>query len=454
VAGTVLLTGLTWVALQPAQYRVSASVLMSAPVALDAEAAQADIQAVAIQRRILLGERVIAGTLDRFNAGSGQSLGRPELAGMLDVTPLPDTNLVEMSAQGPQAEHLPLLVNDWIDVYLELRAEEVSASKALTEQRVDGEMRGLDRKLAEARSALASYREQHSIVSAERQENEILSRLEGLNTSLNTAREEEVKARAHLQTLEEAIRNGERVVPGDEQRALERLETELQTLRGEMSALERRYTDQYIDRQPQYRAIRERIAALAQEVAAAYADGQATEIADARQAYAAARQTVRELDQQLSEQQRVASEFSGVFATYRSLVADLERLEEMYREWQARIVQVELRDVEKYPPVDVVDRPPAEAERIGPDYVLLIGGVLLAALAAGIGAVWLYAFLAPKRETPAYVTLSGVHLYPGETGGGITYQGSQQPRLPPEQRERLLTEASDSVDDPPKAREE
>lgn len=442
VAGTVLVAGLIWVALQPAVYRVSASVLMSAPVALDAEAAEADIQTVAIQRRILLGERVITGTRDRFNTGSGQSLRRTELTSMLDVMPLPDTNLVEMSAQGPQGEYLPLLVNDWIDVYLELRAEEVSASKALTEARVESEMRGLDLKLEEARSALASYREEHGIISAERQENEILSRLEGLNTSLNTAREEEVKARAHLQTLEAAIRNGEPVVPGDEQRALDRLETELQTLQAEMAALERRYTLQYIDRQPQYRAMRERIEALEQEVAAAYASGQATELADARQAYAAAEQTVRDMEQQLAEQQQVASQFSGVFATYRSLVADLERLEELYREWQARIVQVEVRDFDKYPPVDVVDRPPAEAERIGPDYLMLVGAVLLAALTAGIGAVWLYGFLAPKRETPAYVTLSGVHLYPGETEAGIAYQGSQQPQLP-EQRERLLTEASD-----------
>jgi hypothetical protein len=32
-------------------------------------------------------------------------------------------------------------------------------------------------------------------------------------------------------------------------------------------------------------------------------------------------------------------------------------------------------------------------------------------------AVWLQGLLSPQRDQPAYVTLSGVHLYPQEVSG-------------------------------------
>ena len=55
--------------------------------------------------------------------------------------------------------------------------------------------------------------EQHEIISVERQENEVLARLDGLNKALNNAIEEEAKTRAYLDTLREAITRGAQVVP-------------------------------------------------------------------------------------------------------------------------------------------------------------------------------------------------------------------------------------------------
>ena len=58
MAGLTLLAGVIFTLLQPLVYRSSATVLMSAPSAIDAEVAAADIQSVAIQRKILLGEDI------------------------------------------------------------------------------------------------------------------------------------------------------------------------------------------------------------------------------------------------------------------------------------------------------------------------------------------------------------------------------------------------------------
>ncbi len=132
---------------------------------------------------------------------------------LLRVDPVPDTNLVEMSAQGSDGELLPQVVDTWIDVYLAARAEDIEQRKAQTLLVVQDELDGLAIKLEQARAALDDYREKHEIISVERQENEVLARLDGLNKALNNAIEEEAKTRAYLDTLREAITGGAQVVP-------------------------------------------------------------------------------------------------------------------------------------------------------------------------------------------------------------------------------------------------
>ena len=55
VGGITLALGVVWTLLQTPVYRSSATVLMSAPRAVDAAISEADVQNVAIQRTILLG---------------------------------------------------------------------------------------------------------------------------------------------------------------------------------------------------------------------------------------------------------------------------------------------------------------------------------------------------------------------------------------------------------------
>ena len=65
-SGAVLLLGLFWTLLQPVVYRSSATVLMSAPAVIDAVVSEANIQNVAIQRTILLGEEITGRVLDQM----------------------------------------------------------------------------------------------------------------------------------------------------------------------------------------------------------------------------------------------------------------------------------------------------------------------------------------------------------------------------------------------------
>ena len=84
--------------------------------------------------------------------------------------------------------------------------------------------------------------------------------------------------------------------------------------------------------------------------------GKSVVLTEAENNYAAAQQTVREIRTQLAEQKKQAAAFTAKFAEHDALKTDLEGLEQLYRETQERLVQIETSQKEKYPQVTVIDR--------------------------------------------------------------------------------------------------
>jgi polysaccharide biosynthesis transport protein len=424
----IIVIGALWLLFRSPVYVSTASVLMSAPTAVDDASAPADAEHVAIQQRILMGEDVIGATRQALEQ-NGLVLSNTGLIAMLGVLPVEDTNLVEMAAQGEAKEQLPKIVNQWIDSYLAVRVEHVEDARILTQQQVTHEMQGLSAQLGEARESLALFRRDNGIISVERQENEVLSQLEGLSLALNRAREEDVKAQASLDSLEQAAERGERVISQESATRVAGLETELKALQAEMAELNRQFTPSYIERQPGNRIKMDRIAQLQREVTAALDVGRRDELGRARQQKAVSAKAVEDLELRLRQHQQIAAEFSDTLATYRAMVVDLEQLEELHRARQSRLAEVELIDARQYPEVSVVQRPAAQAERIGLSLWLQLVLLLAVALVAAVLVVCLYLFLLPKPPRSPYVTLEGVHLYQGEAPGLIASQAQRAAQL-------------------------
>ncbi|WP_431066135.1 GumC family protein [Methylotuvimicrobium sp.] len=410
---SALFIGLAYNYSRPAIYRSTATLLTSAMTAIDQASETADIQHVAIQRQILLGRELLDETLKRLEITHPQAnLTLEDVKEILQVQSLPDTQLVEMQAEGEMPEILSALINTWIDVYLDARAAEIESSKGKTIQIVKDELDELEIKIEQARNALIEFRNEHDIASTERQENTVLAKLTGLTAALNNANEAEVKAKARLEAVEKAIEEGQAVVPTQDQRSLDQLEQRLQQLREKLAEFDKRYTREYLARQPSMRFIPEEIKKLEKEIAAKQQYGTRIVHTDAMQEYQAAKMTLDRIRQQLEDHKRMASEFSSRFAQHESLKADLDGLEKIYRETQERLVQIETRPVEKYPQVTVIDRAFLARDPISPNYnrdtvIIVIGSVML-----GLFGVWLAEFLHPPRKKQADFDLSGLSTYP------------------------------------------
>jgi len=422
---------------RPAIYRSSATLLASAMTAIDRESDAADIQHVAIQKQILLGHELVAETLSRLKAstttGPLQHLTAQDIQNFLTVEPVTETNLVEIRAEGTDPEFLPLLINTWVDVYLDARAEDIKKLTGNTTRIIEDELKGLVEKINSKRNELEIFRKINDISSTGREENEPLARLNGLNESLNKASEDEVKAEANLDAVKLAIARNQAVVPDQEQGSLQDLEKRLQELREKLAEFDKRFTRDYLDKQPTLKIIPEQIKKLEAEIKDKREYGEKIVLTEAENNFAAAQQTVKEIRAQLDEHKKQAAAFTSKFTEHEALKTDLEGLEKLYRETQERLVQIETSQKEKYPQVAVINRAYRSTIPVRPDYSRDALIALIGSLFAGLFTVWIFDYLTRKQEQPSPITLSGIHMYNPAVANGLTYQ--QTAAQPIEQRQ-------------------
>jgi uncharacterized protein involved in exopolysaccharide biosynthesis len=411
---------------RPAIYRSAATLLTSAMTAIDRESTPADAQHVAIQKQILLGRELVAETLSRLNASASSDavlkLTPNDIQNFLTVEPITGTNLVEIRAEGTEPNFLPLLVNTWVDVYQDARAEDIKKLTDDTSRLIKDELTGLAEKINTKRTELEDFRKINEISSTGRDENEPLARLNGLNDSLNKANEDVVKAKANLDAIKSAIARDQAVVPDQEQGNLQDLERRLQELREKLADFDKRYTRDYMAKQLKYNPLPEEIKKLEAEIKNKRDYGKKIVMTEAENNYAAAQQTIKAIHAQLDEQKKQAAVFSSKFAEHEALKADLEGLEQLNRETQERLVQIETSQREKYPQVTVINRAYPSTDPVRPNYsrdglIALVGSLL-----SGLFAVWIFDYLTRKQEQPPTITLSGIHMYNPTVKDLLNYQ--------------------------------
>ena len=422
-------------------YESRATLLTSAKTAIDQMSDAADIQHVAIQRQRLLSDALLVGVTQKLAVSGLPALNPQQIREYLQVRPIADTNLVEMVAQGAEPELLPALINHWVTSYTEARELEILNNRDATTAQLSTQIDEMQERLDASRDALTEFRRQHDIVSAEREENAALSRLSGLNKSLNKAFEAETVAESELESLREAIARKEQFVPEQQRGKLRAMEKERKQLQTRLAALDLRYTREYLALQPTLSVIPGRIEELERAIGALKASGSLQVLDEARQRSAAAKLTRASLEQQLAEHKQKVSEFTAIFDRHRALQRDLENLEKLNRTAQSRLLKVQTSQVEKYPQVDVVASPHAQAQRIGPPHgrdTLIVMGL---ALLAGLFAVWLARFLQPAPATTT-VTVTGAPLGEHER---LAYQAAEREALE-QQRQLALAQDAEAID--------
>ena len=417
----------SYIFLQPAVYSSKATVLTVAPTGIDEVSAEKDTQHVVIQKQILIGQSLLEQTVQYLKEqNSSSQLTVDDLKAMLSVEPVAETNLVQLLAEGGQPPILQQAVNAWIAVYLKIRAHYISETTEKATAAISKEIVLLEQQVDHDRKALETFRLTHDILSEQSADNQAHARLQGLNQSLNLALEEEVKTKAKLDTVRGALAEGKAVVPDNDSQALADMMQRAQQLREKVAGFQSQFTPEYIQLNPKLHTVVEQLAELEAKIGTKIKVGSRYAIQEAENNHAAARAAVKAIKLQMDDHKQKVAEYTSQFSKYQAMQEELLKLEELLQKTRQRLIEIEVKQRQQYPQVDVVEWASLPDKPIRPNYFLESAIAFAACLSLGLFVVWIVDYLYREQGNQSAVTLSGIHLY--HDGAGRDAFGLQERR--------------------------
>lgn len=422
VFGVCALVSLGYNFLRPAIYLASARVQITPPAKLPATEAVGNTTpdpAFLLEAQMLNSRPLLEKVAARLAAqGELKALeGDPTLAlqTMLKVTPIAGTTVIELEARGAQRLLVAPLLNTLLEVY---RAQQTQAGVSLSQTelaQMREEVRVIETRVAEKTHALEALRLRANIVSGERDENQALSRVKGLGSSLSAATDREAQAEGRVRALEQAAGAGTPTPATKDNVIVLGIEQRLLQLREDWRALERQFTPQYLDMDANARALKLRIANLEQQAQEERRKGQQSALAEAREELASARATLQRLQQQLAQDKQSAQSFSRHFGEFQTLQDELRGLDQMRQAARQRLLALEASELTRKPRMQVLEAAATPESAWRPLYWRDAGIGLAASLLLGFLAVWFVEFFdrkAPAAPGPSTVILAPPWLAP------------------------------------------
>lgn len=310
----------------------------------------------------------------------------------LEATVAEGTDVVEISSRGPDAQQSAALVNALVAAYTRQLSDSHTQTTGTALVQARDEVTRLTQKVLAQRRQVEDFRLRHSIVSFEREENEVLGRVKGQTEAMTKANEKLAQAEGKLRAMTESAAAGRPIVSSSRPNAtLENMEQRASEAREELAELNRGFTAEYMAMDPRARALRTRLGELERQIVAqrqsstqtAQTD-QSAALADAREELTAARATVARTAQQASGNRVQLQRFASRFDEFRSLREALAPQEALLRDATQRLVRQETGEAARRPSVRVLEPAVAPTAPWQPQYTrdaaMVLGGALLLAL--------------------------------------------------------------------------
>jgi len=427
----------TW--LRPPEYRASARLDIT-PGTGSLRSAQAagdePMRPFLTEVQVLSSRPVLEDVAQRLR-GAGEDLsafGSDPVAAIqahLQASPVADTHVVELIANGNRPALLAPIVNAVVDVYQARLADAYRASTSETLTRADDEVKKLEETVAAKRRDVEAFRVRNNIVSLEREENDVLSRVRNLGTSLSAAQDKVAAAEGKLKALRASAESG-RPVRSRGDGAVGGLEQRVAQMQEEMRELERGFTPEYLAKDPKVVAERAKLAELERQLVAARAASRQTALGDAQDELANAQAVAARLRADMASSRQDVAQFTVRFNEYKSLQAELEGLEKAKADAIQRRAKLEASEQARMPSIRVLEAatPPLAPWR--PLYWRDTAISAASSLVLALLAMWLVELFNRPEPQPSVVLIQpqpGALRYDGPSLQALGERSAQVPRV-------------------------
>ena len=348
-----------------------------------------DLVAFLTEVRVLTSQAVLQDSVARLkNTGGLPDLGPDPVTAvqhLLRARPLAQTQVVEISAEGPNPRFLTRLLNTVAESWRD-------RATRLYQQQISGEYRDLKKQANDlhnetvaARARLNEFRETNGIPAAG-VENALAADLQNLSSSYTAALASMAKAQVRLRTLQNA---GDTAAdPSQNDPAVAALEQKVATLRDQLSNLQRRFTPQYLALDADTRSLPEQVAALDRQIVvqrtADRAASRAAELRATEEQLQTSQLQFNRLSRDISEKQNKLEEISARRIEYDALQGELERAQKLEQSMMDRVANLQATQRERAPRLDILQAAQFSAVPGTPIPTIYASISLAASLAAGL----------------------------------------------------------------------
>ena len=396
---------LTYVYTRPAEYRavtrlqISPAAVVTQPTeAKDTPAVTTDAKSFLTEVQVLTSRPLLQDVLERLKNGEGlPDLGPDPVTSaqrMLHTEPVEGTQVLELSAEGPQPEFVARLLNTVTEAYRNHIADSYKGLASTTYSEVSDELRTLEGEVAAKRDAINAFRNRYDIVSMEHKENDVLANIEGLSQTYTEANERLAKAQGHLQALRNSIAAGKAVIRAKDDPTLADLEQRTSVLREQWHDLQRRYTPGYLALDADAKSLQARLENLQDQLKSQHAASERAAFSEAQEDLAAAQAAVERLRKDIADNQKQAQEFATLLNEYKALREDLDHIEGMHRTVLDRLTKLQASERERAPRVELLEAATTSYEPWRPNYRLDAAISVAGSLVFGLFAAWFADFIA------------------------------------------------------------
>lgn len=413
--GTFLLVAVVaniWNWTRPAVFESQAILHFAYPSQTELEFSELAGRKVVTHQQRLMSNTVLQATFAELTYKEGAPLEIENNEGLLSANA--SGRLITLTAKYYEPEILEPTLSAWISTYLKLVESEKleNNSEALTESNT--QLQAIELKIEQKRQELRLFGEQNDITSLERDENRVLNKIKALSANLDTAIAEQTTAQALLNSLNESVKKSQPIIRDVDQGQISQTRQQLQLLKSELSALEEKYTQTYLARDPTVVKKQQTLKVLEKSLAEQLAVSQEYYLQDAARDLTAAKDKAKQTQVQFVEQNKKAQIFNQKLQAYKVLSDDLAAIQE-----QAQTIRNQQVKQEVSQPFDakisILESPFTPNFPSGPDYWLMTLISLLIATGASVFALLLFGYIV-KQKQPVQGATNYV-VMPGQTVG-------------------------------------
>ena len=379
--------------------QISPAAVVTQPTeAKDTPAVTTDAKSFLTEVQVLTSRPLLQDVLERLKNGEGlPDLGPDPVTSaqrMLHTEPVEGTQVLELSAEGPQPEFVARLLNTVTEAYRNHIADSYKGLASTTYSEVSDELRTLEGEVAAKRDAINAFRNRYDIVSMEHKENDVLANIEGLSQTYTEANERLAKAQGRLQALRNSIAAGKAVIRAKDDPTLADLEQRTSVLREQWHDLQRRYTPGYLALDADAKSLQARLENLQDQLKSQHAASERAAFSEAQEDLAAAQAAVERLRKDIADNQKQAQEFATHLNEYKALREDLDHIEGMHRTVLDRLTKLQASERERAPRVELLEAATTSYEPWRPNYRLDAAISVAGSLVFGLFAAWFADFIA------------------------------------------------------------